>query len=93
MITGKIGVPLFTVRNEKVILRHIFAVALSDFFAKRVDVYNSNNADVLLNGDGCERLCSYLESKPEHLKKILRNSIPKPNHEIMGINDYSWQRN
>ena len=47
MITGKIGVPLFTVRNEKIILRHIFAVALSDFFAKQVDVYNSNNADAL----------------------------------------------
>ena len=90
MITGKIGVPLFTVRNEKVILRHIFAVALSDFFAKQVDVYNSNNADILLNGDGWERLCAYLESKPEHLKKILKESIPDDMHEIMGIMDYSW---
>lgn len=68
MITGKIGVPLFTVRNEKIILRHIFAVALSDFFAKQVDVYNSNNADVLLSGDGWERFCAYLSSKPEHLR-------------------------
>lgn len=90
MITGKIGVPLFTVRNEKVILRHIFAVALSDFFAKQVDVYNANNADIFLNGDGWERLCSYLDSKPEHLKEILKASIPDAMHSIMGINDYSW---
>ena len=90
MITGKIGVPLFTVRNEKVILRHIFAVALSDFFAKQMDVYNSNDADVLLNGDGWERLCAYLESKPEHLKEILKASIPENMHVVMGINDYSW---
>lgn len=90
MITGKIGVPLFTVKNEKVILRHIFAVALSDFFSKQEDVYDSNNCDVLLNGDGWERLCSYLESKPEHLKNLLRSSIPQDMHEIMGINDYSW---
>lgn len=90
MITGKIGVPLFTVKNEKVILRHIFAVALSDFFAKQVDVYNANNADVLLNGDGWERLCDYLESKPEYLKGILKASIPKDMHNIMGIHDYSW---
>lgn len=90
MITGKIGVPLFTVRNEKVILRHIFAVALSDFFAKQVDVYNSNNADVLLNGNGWERLCDYLESRPEHLKDIIKASIPEAMHDIMGINDYSW---
>ncbi len=90
MITGKIGVPLFTVRNEKVILRHIFAVALSDFFAKQVDVYNSNDADVLLNGDGWERLCAYLSSKPDNLKKILKASIPEPMHKVMGINDFSW---
>lgn len=90
MITGKIGVPFFTVHNEKVILRHIFAVALSDFFAKQVDVYNSNNADVLLNGDGWERLCAYLSSKPAHLKEILKASIPEAMHEIMGIHDFSW---
>ena len=90
MITGKIGVPLFTVRNEKIILRHIFAVALSDFFAKQVDVYNSNNADVLLSGDGWERFCAYLSSKPEHLKDVLKASIPESMHRVMGINDFSW---
>lgn len=90
MITGKIGVPLFAVRNEKVIRRHIFAVALSDFFAKHEDVYNSNNADILLNGDGWERLCTYLESKPEYLKSVIQASIPKSVHDIMGINDYAW---
>ena len=90
MISGKIGVPLFTVRNEKVIMRHIFAVALSDFFSKQVDVYNSNNADILLNGDGWERLCAYLLSKPTRLKEMIKKSIPEAMHEIMGIHDYSW---
>lgn len=90
MIAGKIGVPLFTLRNEKVVLRHIFAVALSDFFSKQVDVYNANNADVLLNGNGWERLCAYLMSKPEHLKEILKASIPETMHEVMGINNFEW---
>ena len=90
MISGKIGVPLFSVRNEKVIRRHIFSVALSDFFAKQPEVYDSNNADVLLNGDGWERLCAYLNSKPEHLKEILRASIPDHMHDVMGISNYSW---
>ena len=90
MITGKIGVPLFSIRNEKVILRHIFAVALSDFFAKQPEVYNSNDADVLLNGDGWERLCAYLDSKPEHLKSVLEASIPVEMQAVMGIPDYSW---
>ena len=90
LIMGKIGVPLFTVRNEKVILRHIFAVALSSFFATFPDVYNSNNADVLLNEDGFERLCSYLSSKPKNLKQLLEKSIPEDMHSVMGISDYSW---
>ncbi len=38
MISGKIGVPVFTIKNEKVIQRHIFAVALSMFFAENTDV-------------------------------------------------------
>ena len=69
---------------------NIFAVALSDFFAKQVDVYNSNNADVLLSGDGWERFCAYLLSKPEHLKDVLKASIPESMHRVMGINDFSW---
>ena len=71
-------------------LEYIFAVALSDFFAKQVDVYNSNNADVLLSGDGWERFCAYLSSKPEHLKDVLKASIPESMHRVMGINDFSW---
>ncbi len=90
MITGKIGVPVFEVKNEKIILRHIFAVALSDFFASHPDVYDSNNADALLNGDGWERLCDYLEGRPAHLREILEKSIPEDMHEVMGISDDSW---
>jgi len=90
MISGKIGVPVFAIKNEKVIQRHIFAVALSMFFAENEDVYNRNNADVFLNGDGAERFKAFLESKPETLKAILKLSIPEDMHEYMGIDDYSW---
>lgn len=90
MISGQIGVPLFSISNEKVILRHIFAVALSEFFANNQDVYNSNNADVLLNQDGYERLRKYLLEKPESLKALLLKSIPRKMHTVMGIEDWSW---
>lgn len=90
MISGKIGVPLFSISNEKVVLRHIFAVALSDFFSNHEEVYNQNNADVLLNGEGFELLIGYLEERPQLLKKILLKSIPKSMHEKMGIVDYTW---
>ena len=93
MISGKIGVPLFSISNEKVILRHIYAVALSDFFAHNSDVYNRNNADVLLNQDGYERFKSYLREKPEELKDLLLRSIPREMWDAMGIPDWSWTDN
>lgn len=90
MISGKIGVPLFSITNEKVILRHIFAVALSDFLAHDPEVYNGNNADILLNQDGYEKLKVYLENKPEELKALLLKSIPAEMHAVMGLDDWSW---
>ncbi len=90
MISGKIGVPLFSISNEKVILRHIFAVAISSFLAQDSNVYNGNNADVLLNQDGYERLVTYLGTKPADLKDLLIKSIPAEMHSQMGIADWSW---
>lgn len=90
MISGKIGVPLFSIENEKVVLRHIFAIALSSFLAAHEEVYNGNNADVLLNGNGYELLVEYLTDKPVELKNLLIKSIPAEMHEVMGITDYSW---
>lgn len=90
MISGKIGVPLFSISNEKVVLRHIFAVALSDFFSHYEEVYNQNNADQLLNNDGYEKLVEYLDSKPKELQHMLKRSIPADLHNVMGISDWSW---
>ena len=90
MISGKIGVPLFSISNEKVVSRHIFAVALSNFFAHFVEVYNQNNASEFLNNNGYEKLVEYINSKPDELYDILKRSIPSNLHDLMGINDWSW---
>ena len=39
MISGKIKAPIFEIENEKILNRHIFAVALSSFFAQHKEVY------------------------------------------------------
>jgi len=90
MISGKIGVPLFSISNEKVVLRHIFAVALADFFGHYEEVYNQNNADELLNNDGYERLVDYIGNRPDGLFSVLKSSIPINLHDVMGITDWSW---
>jgi len=77
MIAGKIKTPLFSLSNEKVALRHVYAVAISAFLVINEDVYNGGKADVFLNGDGYARFCDYLNTQPEALKDILERSFPK----------------
>ena len=93
MISGKIGVPLFSISNEKVVLRHIFAVALSSFFSQHEEVYNRNNAYELLSNNGYELLVDYVKSQPDDLLAILKKSIPENLHEELGISDWSWTEN
>jgi ATP-dependent helicase YprA (DUF1998 family) len=76
MIAGKIKTPLFSLSNEKVALRHVYAVAISTFLSHNEDVYNGDKADVFLNEDGYERFCNYLITKPIELKDILERSFP-----------------
>jgi len=78
------------IENDKVVARHIYAVALSAFFSENEDVYNKNDADVFLNQDGFERFVSFLNMKPDDLKEILKTSIPQNLHHRMGINDFRW---
>ena len=90
IISGIIKAPVFTLDNEKVVIRHIYAVMLSKFFAKYSEIYKGDNAHVFLNEDGYEQLKTYLNSRPEDLKQILCKSIPARLHKSMGINDWSW---
>lgn len=90
MISGKIKAPVFEIENEKILNRHIFAVAMSAFLAAHNDVYAGDDQTVLLNEGGYERLKDYLATKPEHLKSLLVRSIPANMHRRLGIDDFSW---
>jgi len=90
MISGKIKAPVFEIENEKILNRHIFAVAMSAFFSTHDDVYAGDDQTVLLNEGGYERLKEYLATKPEQLKSLLIRSIPANMHRRLGIDDFSW---
>lgn len=90
MISGKIKVPVFELENEKILNRHVFAVALSSFFARFPEVYAGDDQTVLLNEGGYEKLKDYLDSRPEGLEKLLLHSIPARMHRRMGLEDWSW---
>lgn len=90
MISGKIKAPVFELENEKILNRHIFAVALSSFFALHSEVYAGDNQTVLLNENGYELLKDYLGTKPEELRQLLLRSIPSNMQRRLGIEDFGW---
>ena len=87
MISGRIKAPMFRLENEKIVRRHINAVALSAFLKDHNEVYDSDNQSELLNGGGYEKLKDFLSAKPLYLKRLLKDSIPADNY---GIDDWSW---
>ena len=90
LITGSIKPPIFEIENEKILNRHIFAVALSSFLAEHEEVYDGDNQTVLLNEGGYELLKAYLSAKPESLRQLMLKSIPKEMHSRLGISDFTW---
>lgn len=93
MINGVILPPLFKIDNEKIVRRHIYAVALSMFFSDHPDMYDHNNADKFINQKGYSEFINWINTRPEILKDMLEKSIPNVNgtfHRRIGITDFSW---
>ena len=92
MISGIILPPLFKVDNEKIVRRHIYAVALSMFFADHEDLYNHNDAEKFINQKGYALFIVWIQSHPDRLKTILKKSIPDIDdlHSRIGIDNFEW---
>lgn len=92
MINGIILPPLFKVDNEKIVRRHLYAVALSMYFSDHSDQYNHNNAYKFINEKGYNGFIEWIKSKPNRLKDMLLRSIPNVDnlHERLGIDTFGW---
>lgn len=92
MISGDITAPIFQLENEKIMRRHIFAIALGYFFKLDPDAYGQDNRAAFLLEGGYERFKAMLDPVPEELNELLRASIPATMHSRMGISDGRWVR-
>ena len=92
MINGVIYPPNFTLDNEKILKRHIYAIALSSFLRINSELYNSNNAKVFINEKGYEEFVNWLKSEPKELADLLKYSISGTNLKLKEkyINSYEW---
>jgi hypothetical protein len=95
MIAGEIAPPSITLRNEKLVRRHLYACVFSWYFRKRADEFRDLRYLAALVPEGrpfavLEDLCQCLQSRPHDLLKILEEVLPLEMQEALGIADWSW---
>lgn len=92
MIKGAAKTPTLSLRNEKIVLRHITAIALSKYFRENQTKFDSVQT---LVGDfqtpsGVSDILRFLQSNRERLEKSLLPVVPPEIKESAGLNDGSW---
>lgn len=90
MIEGKIVPPVLNINNEKIVLRHIFASALSYFWKNNVDLYTKNIGEFVEN-NGFEKFKKYIDLKPKELEKYLKDVVPKDLQSRFKVNNFEWK--
>jgi ATP-dependent helicase YprA (DUF1998 family) len=92
MLTGKIQPPVLALRNEKIIIRHIMAVALSFFFRafkerfSKVDGLFGN----LTSPCGVSDFATFLSSKRSEIEEAIRHILPEGMATQLGLCDGTW---
>ncbi|MHB8170121.1 MAG: DEAD/DEAH box helicase [Thermincolia bacterium] len=76
MIEGSIRPPMFKDNNEKVVMRHVYAVVLAYFLRTNpAGYYNGDKAQSFLEEGGVEALKNMLTNPPAELAKLLELSF------------------
>lgn len=84
IITGQIKPPVFKTDNEKIVLRHIYAVVLSYFFKQYPNYFGNNRTTEFLDNGGYDVFIDLVKNSPSELNNLLQKSIPS-------IQSYDWQ--
>lgn len=90
MIKGMIPPPKFDIDNQKIIIRHIYAVCFSFFWKKEAAYYGDGKVINALSDDVLDAFKKYLESKPKEIKQFLTNILDKEIQEKLGIESWNW---
>ena len=92
ILKGIVKPPVISLRNEKIIARHITATAFSSFF--RISPKRFQNVEGLYNNienpSGVSDLYAFLQKNKIELKESLMDIVPKAVAEKVGLNDDGW---
>lgn len=90
MIKGMIPPPKFDIDNQKIIIRHIYAVCFSYFWKKETSYYGDGKVINALSEDVLSAFKKYLNSKPEEIKQFLTSILSKEIQDKLGIQSWDW---
>jgi ATP-dependent helicase YprA (DUF1998 family) len=92
MINGVIYPPNFTLDNEKILRRHIYAIALSTYLKLYPEQYDGNKATMFINGKGYVNFLEWLRAEPVELSTLIKKSITGINKELRlrYVDSYEW---
>lgn len=94
MIAGRVQPPYFELLNEKIIRRHVHAVALGMLFRQHPELFGSvesfffpvSNKD----GAGPERFQAFLDQCPPSLQEALYRIVPPDLQATLDIQGWKW---
>ncbi|HQA50220.1 MAG TPA: DEAD/DEAH box helicase [Syntrophomonadaceae bacterium] len=91
IIKGEIKPPYIEIANDKIIRRHMYAVALAMFWTKHPGYFGLVNRFFPSSGETATRvLQSYLMKRPPELENSLKRIIPKEMWTGLGVEDWQW---
>lgn len=92
MLSGKVQPPVLTLRNEKIVARHVAAIALSFFFrafAERFQTVESLFKD-LSSPSGVAEFSTFLVHNRSPIEGTIRGVVPEDMLVQLGLTDGSW---
>ena len=92
VIKGEIRPPYFEISNDKIVRRHMYAVAIAQFWRRNPDYFGSvekffTNEE---KGSAVPELSAFLRSRPADLELALSRIVPGAMHEKVGLTDWNW---
>ncbi len=92
MLRGKVQSPVLSLRNEKIILRHMTALGLSAFFRARPDRFRTvqDFCVDLTQPTASTDIYAFLCEHSMDLEPALRSVVPNAMWQAVGLNDSTW---
>lgn len=94
MIKGKINPPRYSVENDRIAIRHLYASAFGFFWKEHPEYFGTISdfaeEDSETNKSGFAVFKEYLDSQPQRLKEYIADFLPASLSKEYGVDTFGW---